>query len=169
MVAAENGFGVSGVSWEAKFWRTYGQEKKKERKKKEECKIRISEYRETKYVSSSCSAQDLETEPNKLDEVDLDMVPMSVELEEEADGLEEYTFPKFAATYFQGSSTHTHIRRQLRHPLLYHDDKDNILVSCSFLLLNLLSPQPLLLHLSSSLSPLSLAQPWEPETLKPVR
>uniref|UniRef100_A0A8B9MXU8 Myosin VIIB n=1 Tax=Accipiter nisus TaxID=211598 RepID=A0A8B9MXU8_9AVES len=69
--------------------------------------------------------EDLETKRNKLDEVDLDMVPMSVELEEEADGLEEYTFPKFAATYFQGSSTHTHIRRQLRHPLLYHDDKDN--------------------------------------------
>lgn len=73
--------------------------------------------------------EDLETKPSKLDEVDLDMVPMSVELEEEAGGLEEYTFPKFAATYFQGSSTHTHIRRQLRHPLLYHDDKDNVLAS----------------------------------------
>ncbi|NWW11508.1 MYO7A protein, partial [Oreocharis arfaki] len=73
--------------------------------------------------------EDLETKPNKMEEVDLDMVPMSVELEEEADGLEEYTFPKFAATYFQGSSTHTHIRRQLRHPLLYHDDKDNVLAS----------------------------------------
>ncbi|XP_064021334.1 unconventional myosin-VIIb [Pogoniulus pusillus] len=73
--------------------------------------------------------EDLETKPNKLEEVDLDMVPMSVELEEEADGLEEYTFPKFAATYFQGSSTHTHIRRQLRQPLLYHDDKDNVLAS----------------------------------------
>ena len=94
----------------------------------------------------------METKLNKLDEVDLDMVPMSVELEEEADGLEEYTFPKFAATYFQGSSTHTHIRRQLRHPLLYHDDKDNVLVSCS-LLLNLLSPQPWLVQLPSSLGP----------------
>ncbi|XP_061861375.1 unconventional myosin-VIIb [Colius striatus] len=73
--------------------------------------------------------EDLETKPTQLEEVDLDMVPMSVELEEEADGLEEYTFPKFAATYFQGSSTHTHIRRQLRHPLLYHDDKDNVLAS----------------------------------------
>ncbi|OXB58837.1 hypothetical protein ASZ78_007554 [Callipepla squamata] len=62
-------------------------------------------------------------------EVDLDMIPMSVELEEEADGLEDYTFPKFAATYFQGSSTHTHIRKPLRHPLLYHDDKDNVLAS----------------------------------------
>uniref|UniRef100_A0A8D2P7Z1 Myosin VIIB n=1 Tax=Zosterops lateralis melanops TaxID=1220523 RepID=A0A8D2P7Z1_ZOSLA len=73
--------------------------------------------------------EDLETKPSKLEEVDLDMVPMSLELEEEAHGLEEYTFPKFAATYFQGSSTHTHIRRQLRHPLLYHEDKDNVLAS----------------------------------------
>uniref|UniRef100_A0A669QN85 Myosin VIIB n=1 Tax=Phasianus colchicus TaxID=9054 RepID=A0A669QN85_PHACC len=69
--------------------------------------------------------EDLETKPSKLEEVDLDTIPMSVELEEEADGLEDYTFPKFAATYFQGSSTHTHIRKPLRHPLLYHDDKDN--------------------------------------------
>ncbi|XP_031460819.1 unconventional myosin-VIIb [Phasianus colchicus] len=73
--------------------------------------------------------EDLETKPSKLEEVDLDTIPMSVELEEEADGLEDYTFPKFAATYFQGSSTHTHIRKPLRHPLLYHDDKDNVLAS----------------------------------------
>uniref|UniRef100_A0A8C9EQ23 Myosin VIIB n=1 Tax=Pavo cristatus TaxID=9049 RepID=A0A8C9EQ23_PAVCR len=73
--------------------------------------------------------EDLEIKPSKLEEVDLDMIPMSVELEEEADGLEDYTFPKFAATYFQGSSTHTHIRKPLRHPLLYHDDKDNVLAS----------------------------------------
>uniref|UniRef100_A0A8C2TYC3 Myosin VIIB n=1 Tax=Coturnix japonica TaxID=93934 RepID=A0A8C2TYC3_COTJA len=73
--------------------------------------------------------EDLETKPSKLEEVDLDMIPMSMELEEEADGLEDYTFPKFAATYFQGSSTHTHIRKPLRHPLLYHDDKDNVLAS----------------------------------------
>lgn len=98
----------------------------------------------------------METKPNKLEEVDLDMLPMSVELEEEADDLEEYTFPKFAATYFQGSSTHTHIRRQLRHPLLYNDDKDNVLVSCALLLLSLLPPQPWLLQL-----PQPLAQPWE--------
>lgn len=81
--------------------------------------------------------EDLETKPHKLEEVDLDTIPMSVELEEETDGLEEYTFPKFAATYFQGSSTHTHIRRPLRHPLLYHDDKDNVLVSCSCVSVNL--------------------------------
>lgn len=63
------------------------------------------------------------------------MVPMTMELEEEeTDDLAEYTFPKFAATYFQGSSTHTHIRRTLRHPLLYHDEKDDVLVMYIFLL-----------------------------------
>lgn len=162
LVAAVNGF---GVSWKGKFWKTNGQGKKRKAK----LNIRTSEFSKRKYASSSCSAQDLETKPNKLEEVDLDMVPMSVELEEEADGLEEYTFPKFAATYFQGSSTHTHIRRQLRHPLLYHDDKDNVLVSCSLLLLlNLLSPQPWLFR-SPHPWVLALAWPWEPETPEPRR
>ncbi|CAM4610476.1 unnamed protein product [Lepidochelys olivacea] len=73
--------------------------------------------------------EDLEAKAGKLDEVDLDMIPMSMELEEEVDDLAEYTFPKFAATYFQGSSTHMHIRRPLRHPLLYHDEKDDVLAS----------------------------------------
>uniref|UniRef100_A0A8C0VBS7 Myosin VIIB n=1 Tax=Cyanistes caeruleus TaxID=156563 RepID=A0A8C0VBS7_CYACU len=86
--------------------------------------------------------EDLETKPNKLEEVDLDMVPMSLELEEEAHGLEEYTFPKFAATYFQGSSTHTHIRRQLRHPLLYHDDKDNASLAVWVIILRFMGDLP---------------------------
>ncbi|XP_063162991.1 unconventional myosin-VIIb isoform X2 [Candoia aspera] len=75
--------------------------------------------------------EDLEkkTQIHRLNEVDLDMIPMTVELDEEADDLAQYTFPKFAATYFQGSSTYTHIRRPLRHPLLYHDEKDDILAS----------------------------------------
>ncbi|XP_060098667.1 unconventional myosin-VIIb [Heteronotia binoei] len=74
--------------------------------------------------------EDLETKIPKLNEVDLDAVPMTMELEEEeSDNLGEYTFPKFATTYFQGSSTHTHIRRTVRHPLLYHDEKDDVLAS----------------------------------------
>lgn len=44
------------------------------------------------------------------------------ESEDDGAGLAEYTFPKFAATYFQKSATHTHIRRPLRYPLLYHED-----------------------------------------------
>ena len=66
--------------------------------------------------------QDLEARTQKLPEVDLDTVPMVEEYEEDVDGLAEYTFPKFAATYFQKSASHTHIRRPLRYPLLYHED-----------------------------------------------
>lgn len=47
-------------------------------------------------------------------------------LEEPGEGIDdlaEYTFPKFAATYFQKSASHTHSRRPLRYPLLYHDDE----------------------------------------------
>ncbi|XP_044291458.1 unconventional myosin-VIIb [Varanus komodoensis] len=76
--------------------------------------------------------EDLETktQTHKLNEVDLDTIPMTMELEEEeTDDLADYTFPKFAATYFQGSATYTHIRRPLRHPLLYHDEKDDVLAS----------------------------------------
>uniref|UniRef100_A0A803TBL6 Myosin VIIB n=1 Tax=Anolis carolinensis TaxID=28377 RepID=A0A803TBL6_ANOCA len=77
--------------------------------------------------------EDLEakTQKQKLNEVDLDAIPMIMELEEEeeTDDQAEYTFPKFAATYFQGSATHTFSRRPLRHPLLYHDEKDDILIS----------------------------------------
>nr|XP_056706311.1 unconventional myosin-VIIb [Euleptes europaea] len=74
--------------------------------------------------------EDLETKIPELSEVDLDMIPMTMELvEEETDDLAQYTFPKFAATYFQRSSTHTHIRRTLRHPLLYHDEKDDVRAS----------------------------------------
>ena len=66
------------------------------------------------------------------------MIPMSMELEdieeekEEDDDEGEYTFAKFAATCFQGSSTHTHIRRLLRHPLLYHEENDDIMVTNLF-------------------------------------
>ncbi|XP_042850117.1 unconventional myosin-VIIb isoform X3 [Panthera tigris] len=66
--------------------------------------------------------EDLEVRTQKLPEVDLDTVPMVEEYEEDVDGLAEYTFPKFAATYFQKSASHTHIRRPLRYPLLYHED-----------------------------------------------
>ncbi|XP_061431484.1 LOW QUALITY PROTEIN: unconventional myosin-VIIa-like [Lethenteron reissneri] len=37
--------------------------------------------------------------------------------------LRDYTFAKFAAVNFQGSSTHTHERRLLRVPLLHHQDE----------------------------------------------
>ncbi|XP_077717373.1 unconventional myosin-VIIb isoform X4 [Canis aureus] len=66
--------------------------------------------------------EDLEAKSQKLPEVDLDTVPLVEESEDDVDGLAEYTFPKFAATYFQKSASHTHIRRPLRYPLLYHEE-----------------------------------------------
>lgn len=66
--------------------------------------------------------EDLDVKTQKLPEVDLDTVPMLEEPEEDEDGLAEYTFPKFAMTYFQKSASHVHIRRPLRYPLLYHED-----------------------------------------------
>ncbi|KAM4695270.1 unconventional myosin-VIIb [Discoglossus pictus] len=61
-----------------------------------------------------------------LDEIDLDALPLETEKD---DNLGEFTFPKFAATYFQGSATHTHIRKGLHQPLLYHEDQSDILAS----------------------------------------
>uniref|UniRef100_A0A4W3JF03 Myosin VIIBb n=1 Tax=Callorhinchus milii TaxID=7868 RepID=A0A4W3JF03_CALMI len=69
---------------------------------------------------------DLEEKREKLEESDLDDYPLS---QEEEDDLARYTFPSFAATYFQGSVTHTHSRKPLRHPLLFHDDEVDILAS----------------------------------------
>ncbi|XP_012931915.1 unconventional myosin-VIIb isoform X2 [Heterocephalus glaber] len=66
--------------------------------------------------------EDLETKTPKLPEIDLDTVPMVEEPKEDMDDLAEYSFHKFAVTYFQKSASHTHIRRLLRYPLLYHDD-----------------------------------------------
>nr|XP_020822854.1 unconventional myosin-VIIb isoform X1 [Phascolarctos cinereus] len=73
--------------------------------------------------------EDLETTTEKLTEVDLDTIPMSVEPEEDMDDLDEYTFPKFAATYFQKAATHTHIRRPLHHSLLYHEEDENFKIA----------------------------------------
>ncbi|XP_010635965.1 unconventional myosin-VIIb isoform X1 [Fukomys damarensis] len=66
--------------------------------------------------------EDLETKTPKLPEIDLDTVPTTEDLQEDTDGLADYTFHKFAVTYFQKSANHTHIRGPLRYPLLYHDD-----------------------------------------------
>ncbi|XP_051874537.1 unconventional myosin-VIIa-like [Pristis pectinata] len=59
---------------------------------------------------------DLKVTHQKLEEFDLDDTSLSSDSGEE-DDLAQYTFPKYAATYFQGSSTPTHIRHPLRHPL----------------------------------------------------
>nr|XP_034988804.1 unconventional myosin-VIIb isoform X1 [Zootoca vivipara] len=112
--------------------------------------------------------EDLETKTQmyKLTEVDLDMIPMAMELEEEEEetsGLAEYSFPKFAATYFQGSSTHTHIRRPLRHPLLYHEEKDDILASLAVwtTILQFMGDLPELVRNTNSKSSSEVTQVYE--------
>uniref|UniRef100_A0A671U7S7 Myosin VIIAa n=1 Tax=Sparus aurata TaxID=8175 RepID=A0A671U7S7_SPAAU len=53
--------------------------------------------------------------------------PLLVDDDEE--DLSEYKFAKFAATYFQGTSTHTYVRRPLKQPLLFHDDEGDQLAA----------------------------------------
>lgn len=86
-------------------------------------------------------SQDLEVKTQKLLEIDLDTVPMTEMPEEDVDGLAEYTFPKFAVTYFQKSASHTHIQKPLRYPLLYHEkDTDHLVPAVHWFLC---SPAPL--------------------------
>uniref|UniRef100_A0A8D3DIJ4 Myosin VIIA n=1 Tax=Scophthalmus maximus TaxID=52904 RepID=A0A8D3DIJ4_SCOMX len=57
------------------------------------------------------------------------VVSTSVSGSSEDEDLSEYTFSKFAATYFQGLSTHTYIRRPLKQPLLFHEDEGDQLAA----------------------------------------
>ncbi|XP_050188556.1 unconventional myosin-VIIa isoform X2 [Myiozetetes cayanensis] len=71
--------------------------------------------------------EDLEQTQKELEEEDLDAaLPLP---EEEEEDLSEYKFAKFAATYFQGTTTHTYIRRPLKQPLLYHEDEGDQLAA----------------------------------------
>uniref|UniRef100_A0A8C4RJA4 Myosin VIIAb n=1 Tax=Erpetoichthys calabaricus TaxID=27687 RepID=A0A8C4RJA4_ERPCA len=71
--------------------------------------------------------EDLERTQKQLEEDDLDeSLPLP---EEEEEDLSEYKFAKFAATYFQGTTTHTYIRRPLKQPLLYHEDEGDQLAA----------------------------------------
>ncbi|XP_053165962.1 unconventional myosin-VIIa isoform X3 [Hemicordylus capensis] len=71
--------------------------------------------------------EDLERTRKELEEDDLDTaLPLP---EEEEEDLSEYKFAKFAATYFQGTTTHTYVRRPLKQPLLYHEDEGDQLAA----------------------------------------
>nr|XP_014348910.1 PREDICTED: unconventional myosin-VIIa [Latimeria chalumnae] len=71
--------------------------------------------------------EDLEHARRELEEEDLDnTLPLP---EEEEEDLSEYKFAKFAATYFQGTTTHTYVRRPLKQPLLYHEDEGDQLAA----------------------------------------
>ncbi|XP_063807345.1 unconventional myosin-VIIa isoform X4 [Pseudophryne corroboree] len=71
--------------------------------------------------------EDLERGQGQMEEEDLDDTPPLPEEEEE--DLSEYKFAKFAATYFQGTTTNTYIRRPLKQPLLYHEDEGDQLAA----------------------------------------
>ncbi|XP_053241397.1 unconventional myosin-VIIa isoform X1 [Podarcis raffonei] len=71
--------------------------------------------------------EDLERAQKELEEDDLETaLPLP---EEEEEDLSEYKFAKFAATYFQGTTTQTYIRRPLKQPLLYHEDEGDQLAA----------------------------------------
>ncbi|XP_073517729.1 unconventional myosin-VIIa isoform X2 [Phyllobates terribilis] len=71
--------------------------------------------------------EDLERAQGEMVVEDLDeALPLP---DEEEEDLSEYKFAKFAATYFQGTTTNTYIRRPLKQPLLYHEDEGDQLAA----------------------------------------
>lgn len=79
------------------------------------------------------TSQDLEKTP-RWEESEEEVLSEAPPLpHDEHEDLSEYKFFKFAATYFQGVSTHTYIRRPLKQPLLFHEDEGDQLVSSGHL------------------------------------
>ncbi|XP_055479497.1 unconventional myosin-VIIa isoform X2 [Psammomys obesus] len=71
--------------------------------------------------------EDLERGRREMVEEDVDAaLPLPDEDEED---LSEYKFAKFAATYFQGTTTHSYTRRPLKQPLLFHEDEGDQLAA----------------------------------------
>lgn len=72
----------------------------------------------------------------RLEEIDIDDLPMEDYSDEDEDDLDEYSFSTFASMYFQGAATPTHVFQRLRQPLLHHEDKEDIRVLLFSLLLS---------------------------------
>ena len=49
---------------------------------------------------------------------DVELLGENIPIVDDDIDLSEYKFPKFAATYLQGNTTHTYIQAELKHPLL---------------------------------------------------
>ena len=64
------------------------------------------------------------------DQGSAELVGTAVSLPEDDEDISDYKFAKFAATYFQGSSTHTYIRRPLKQPLVNLKHEQDRVVSC---------------------------------------
>uniref|UniRef100_A0A8D3CMR3 Myosin VIIAa n=1 Tax=Scophthalmus maximus TaxID=52904 RepID=A0A8D3CMR3_SCOMX len=88
----------------------------------------LSNQYKCRKLTFSSPLQDLERAHQELEVEDLDEALPLPEDDDEED-LSEYKFAKFAATYFQGTSTHTYVRRPLKQPLLFHDDEGDQLAA----------------------------------------
>lgn len=122
---APSGFEVLGlwgrISRGIKCWSA-----EKERRQQSSCLCSSPAGQRAQPNSWDPTPQDLERGRREMVEEDLDAaLPLPDEDEED---LSEYKFAKFAATYFQGTTTHSYTRRPLKQPLLYHDDEGDQLV-----------------------------------------
>ncbi|MCI4386629.1 hypothetical protein PGIGA_G00064610 [Pangasianodon gigas] len=77
-------------------------------------------------VEAPAGFEDLENIHKESEENSIETLPRP---DEEQEDLSEYKFAKFAATYFQGNTTHTYVRRPLKQPLLYHEDEGDQLAA----------------------------------------
>ncbi|TSQ12728.1 Unconventional myosin-VIIa [Bagarius yarrelli] len=77
-------------------------------------------------VEAPAGFKDLENVHKDSEEDSIETLPRP---DEEEEDLSEYKFVKFAATYFQGNTTHTYVRRPLKQPLLYHEDEGDQLAA----------------------------------------
>ncbi|XP_053334493.1 unconventional myosin-VIIa isoform X3 [Clarias gariepinus] len=77
-------------------------------------------------IEAPAGFEDLENVHKESEEDSIETLPCP---DEEHEDLSEYKFAKFAATYFQGNTTHTYVRRPLKQPLLYHEDEGDQLAA----------------------------------------
>uniref|UniRef100_A0A8C1YM93 Myosin VIIAa n=1 Tax=Cyprinus carpio TaxID=7962 RepID=A0A8C1YM93_CYPCA len=80
-------------------------------------------------TTNSFPGQEGQRTHRELEEEDLDeALPLP---EDDVEDLSEYKFAKFSATYFQGTTTHSYVRRPLKQPLLFHEDEGDQLTYIS--------------------------------------
>ena len=71
-------------------------------------------------------------------EGEADLLNARLPVSEDLEDISDYKFSKFAATYFQGSASHTYIRRAIKDPLLPLRNEGDQLVRVSLCYADLL-------------------------------
>ncbi|KAA8586579.1 hypothetical protein FQN60_000415, partial [Etheostoma spectabile] len=108
------------------------QQEERDREEKEESRRKkelLEQMEREKEQPVDHSDMDLENIPHG-EEAEEELLNEAMPLpDEEDEDLSEYKFSKFAATYFQGVSTHSYIRRPLKQPLLFHEDEGDQLAA----------------------------------------